>query len=127
MVTNALRTDSLDEMYDDDYLYDVQDDYRHVVYGPCSTESRAEDKYEHMEETQILSDLLSALKPRQAEMILEYFNNSDHITDKTLMENIGKKYGITSNRARQVINDGIRRMRGPKGRMLLSAWREDLY
>ena len=59
--------------------------------------------------------------------MLEYFKHNDTASDKTLLENIGKKYGITGIRARQIINDGIRRMRGPKGRMLLSAWRDGLY
>jgi RNA polymerase sigma factor (sigma-70 family) len=127
MVTNALRTDPLDEMYEDDYLYD-EDDYPEDDYlYDAITESKPGNKYEHMELKQILSDLLSALKPRQAEIILEYFKHNDITADKTLLENIGKKYGITGNRARQIINDGLRRMRGPKGRMLLSAWRDGLY
>ena len=62
MVTNALRTDPLDEMYDDDHLYDEEDDYPYDVQYE-SAGSKPGDKYERAELKQILSDLLSALKP----------------------------------------------------------------
>lgn len=122
MVTNALRVDSLDAMYEEnDYLYDV-DIQDLIIHGLRGTENKPEDKYDHKELKQILSGLLSLLKPRQAEMILEYYKYSD-----TTLQAIGKKYGISGNRVRQVINGGIRKMRVLNGRKALSDWREDLY
>ena len=72
-------------------------------------------EYTELNEEQMagLSDALKTIRPREREMIR--FRYEDHETFRA----IGDRYGLSAERARQIIIKGVRKMRHPTRTVLI--------
>jgi len=67
---------------------------------------------------------LAVLNEREKDIIINHFGLNDG--QALTLEEIGKKYGNSRERVRQIESAAIRKLRSPKGRELLEAFFHDL-
>jgi RNA polymerase primary sigma factor len=81
-------------------------------FGEVVEDENADTPYEQLEEktvTGMLQEMVKTLDPREA-TILRFRFGLDGGNEKTL-EDVGKKFGVTRERVRQIQNIALRKMR----------------